>query len=59
MAIKHIKLWKAADGWRWSAIAGNNRVVGASEQGHKRKWYAKRKARAQFGKDVTFYEPVN
>ena len=34
--------------WRWSAKAGNNRVVGRSEQGHRSKWYAKRKALKQF-----------
>jgi len=29
---------------RWRAVAGNNRVVGASSQGYALRWYAKRKA---------------
>lgn len=31
--------------WRWRRQAGNNRVVAASEQGFRTRWYAKRDAR--------------
>jgi uncharacterized protein YegP (UPF0339 family) len=34
--------------WRWTAKAGNNKIVGSSEQGHISKWYATRKALKQF-----------
>ena len=30
--------------WRWKAIARNGAIDGASEQGYRSKWYAKRKA---------------
>jgi uncharacterized protein YegP (UPF0339 family) len=34
--------------WRWRAVAGNNRVIGAAEQGFRFRWYAARKARSAF-----------
>lgn len=34
--------------WRWRAVAGNNRVIGASDQGFRFRWYAVRKARSAF-----------
>lgn len=34
--------------WRWRAVAGNNRVIGAAEQGFRFRWYATRKARSAF-----------
>lgn len=34
--------------WRWRGVAGNNRVIGASEQGFRFRWYAVRKARNAF-----------
>ena len=34
--------------WRWRAVAGNNRIIGAAEQGFRFKWYATRKARSAF-----------
>lgn len=39
-----IVVWKAEDGWRYVAKAGNNRTIGASEQGHKSKKYQAQKA---------------
>lgn len=39
-----IVIWKAADGWRYKAKAGNNRTIGASEQGHESKKYQAQKA---------------
>lgn len=32
--------------WRWRAVAGNNRIVAASTQGYRYRWYANRKAAA-------------
>jgi hypothetical protein len=34
--------------WRWRGVAGNNRVIGAAEQGFRFRWYAVRKARNAF-----------
>lgn len=31
--------------WYWRRRAGNYKVVAAAEQGHRRRWYAIRKAR--------------
>lgn len=44
-----LKVFKDSAGkWRWSAIAGNNRVVDAAEQGYAAKWWARRKARRAY-----------
>lgn len=34
--------------WRWNVKARNHRIIGASEQGHRARWRALRKARRQF-----------
>lgn len=31
--------------WRWRILAKNHRIVAASEQGYRSKWYARRKAK--------------
>ncbi len=43
--------------WRWRAIAGNNRVVGASEQGYRSKRWAVRKALQAFPDGVVEFDP--
>ena len=35
--------------WRYRIIAGNNRVVGASEQGFRSKWWGARGSRRDWG----------
>lgn len=43
--------------WRWRRRAGNYKIVGASEQGHRRRWYTVRKARrANRGVNVVIVE---
>lgn len=42
---KHLEVYRADDGWRWRAVAGNHRIVDQGEA-HPRKWNAKRAARA-------------
>lgn len=46
--MTRVELYKAPDGWRWRAKSGNHRVVGSSEEAHRAKWYARRKALRQF-----------
>lgn len=46
-----------ADKWRWRVVAGNGRVVGASEQGFARRAYAELDAR-QENPGATLYERV-
>ena len=44
-----VTVYKDGDGrYRWRAVAGNNRITGASEQGYRSKRWAKHKARKQF-----------
>lgn len=45
---KRLEVYKAKDGWRFRAIAGNGRTVGASEEGIKQRAYAIRRAERQF-----------
>lgn len=45
-----IEIYKAKDGWRFRAIAGNGRNIGASEQGIKQKRYCIQRAERQFPK---------
>ena len=41
-----VEIIRGHDGdYYWRAVAGNHRVVGASEEGCFSKWYCKRKAR--------------
>lgn len=48
MRPHEVQVYRDALGeWRWRRRAGNYRVVAASEQGHKWRWYAIRKARKQ------------
>lgn len=42
------ELYKAKDGWHFRAIAGNGRIVGASEEGIKQRAYQLRRAASQF-----------
>ncbi|HNG25523.1 MAG TPA: hypothetical protein PLC03_16270 [Microthrixaceae bacterium] len=35
--------------WRYRIIAGNNRVVDASEQGFRSKWWARKRLRRDWG----------
>lgn len=39
-----IEIFKATDGWRYRAKAGNSRIIGTSEEGHKSKKYQAIKA---------------
>lgn len=50
-----IEVYRGTNGrWWWRHIAGNGQVDGASEQGYRRSWYARRKALAAFpGAPVT------
>lgn len=34
--------------WWWRVRSRNHRVIGAAEQGHRWRWFARRKALAQF-----------
>lgn len=43
-----LEIYRAKDGWRFRAIAGNGRNVGASEEGVKQRAYAIRRAVRQF-----------
>lgn len=45
-----VELFKAADGdWWWRLRnAGNGQIVGNAEEGHRSKWYTKRKVRKLF-----------
>lgn len=43
-----IELYKAPDGWRFRAKAGNGRTNGASEQGIKQRAYQAKRAHKQF-----------
>jgi hypothetical protein len=44
-----IKVWHSGDArWRWHCQSRNGRIIGASEQGHRRLATAIRKARRQF-----------
>lgn len=45
-----IVVWKAPDGWRYVVKAGNNRIIGASEEGHKSKKYQAQKAKNAYPK---------
>ncbi|MFZ4431674.1 MAG: hypothetical protein ACOYOQ_00605 [Microthrixaceae bacterium] len=51
-AAKHppvLDVYRGEDGrWWWRVKARNHRVIGAAEQGHLFRWYARRKALAQF-----------
>ena len=40
--------------WRWRRQAGNNRIVAASEQGFKTKFYARRDAKREVPAGVEF-----
>lgn len=43
--------------WQWRRRAGNYRIVAASEQGHRSRWYTVRKAkRLNPGVDVVVLE---
>lgn len=43
-----VQVYRSPDGlWRWRRRAGNYKVVRSSEQGHRRRWYAIRKAKRQ------------
>jgi len=44
--------------YRWRAKAGNNRVVGASEQGYRFRWYATRKAKRAYPEAEVIYVVV-
>lgn len=45
---KRLEIYKAKDGWRFRAIAGNGKIVGGSEEGIKQRTYAVRRAARQF-----------
>lgn len=49
MARPHrIQVYRAPNRrWYWRRLAGNHRVVAASEQGFRTRWYAKRDARRE------------
>lgn len=40
-----VQVYRSTDGLWWRRRAGNYKVVRSSEQGHKWRWYAIRKAR--------------
>lgn len=48
MNVRLIIYTDASGRWRWRAKARNNRVVGASEQGYRSRWWCVRKARAAY-----------
>lgn len=43
-----LELYRTHDGWRFRAIAGNGKIVGASEEGIKQRKYAINRAVRQF-----------
>lgn len=62
---RRLELYKAEDGWRFRAIAGNSKIIGASEEGVKQRAYAIRRAVRQFPDmpviiaNAGTWEPVN
>lgn len=46
MRPDEVQVFRGSDGrWWWRRRAGNYKVIASSEQGHRRRWYAIRKAR--------------
>ena len=46
MRPHEVQVFRGGDGrWFWRRRAGNYKIVAASEQGHRSRWYAVRKAR--------------
>ena len=44
---RRVEVYRAPDGYRWRAVAGNGEIV-AQGEAHRRRWNARRAARAVF-----------
>lgn len=52
-----LSVYRGRDGlWYWNVKARNHKVVDASEQGYRARWYATRKARRAYP-DATLVAP--
>jgi uncharacterized protein YegP (UPF0339 family) len=60
MPRKRVEVYKAGDGWRWKAKAGNSRIIAASEEGVSKRAYAIAKAQKQFpDRQIFVQDPVD